>query len=95
MSAQAIDYPADDRLTVFGPSTDYGDDLLQACGSPAGWTPEVVSHPRCGTVVFTGVSGWRITVTDATPGEDEFTYRLRSGNDVSNVAKVLLFVAEQ
>jgi len=45
-------------------------------------------------VVFTSVSSWRITVTDATPGEDEFTYCLRNGNDVSNVAKVLLFVAE-
>lgn len=90
----AIDYPADDRLTVYAPYTDSGNGLYEACGSPAGWVPEVVSRPRCGTVVFTSVSSWRITVTDATPGEDEFTYCLRNGNDVSNVAKVLLFVAE-
>ena len=90
----AIDYPADDRLTVYAPSTDYGNGLYEACGSPAGWVPEVVSHPRCGTVEFAGADSWRITVSDATSGDDEFSYRLRNGSEASNVAKVLLFVAE-
>lgn len=94
----AIDYPpaADGPLAVYPGTTDFGDGLYEACGSPPGWAPAVVAQPAHGSVEFTGTSGWRHTQAGAPPpGPDSFTYRLRNGatGAVSNTATVSLEIA--
>lgn len=94
----AVDYPPaiDGPLMVYPGTTDFGDGLYEACGSPAGWDLEVVTQPAHGTVEFyPPTQSWRHTQVGSPPhGYDSFTYRLRSGDSVSNTATVSLEIAE-
>lgn len=92
MQPTAVDFGP---VSVYGSSiqpnaTDFGDALYEACGSPSGWYPQVVTQPTNGTVEFTGVSGWRwsLPAMSSLPASDSFIYRLTDGANVSSTATV-------
>lgn len=102
----AVDFPThgNDPPMVFtyptAPNTtQYGDDLWNACGEPAGWIPEVVTQPTHGTVAFaTNGQSWSFSTPPTAEGQnvfDTFTYHLKHTvtGEVSNIATVTVEVS--